>query len=342
MEPKLFNYEIATIAEALYGEIENEETSRSAWAYSLYYVLCKSCGKKPPASPKWEDNYKQWNIDHLYRGALSSKAKKGKIPVCSVISSQKLRNGIKITIGVLGTREMKVDVSISKTLFEDLYAKSLNENRLFILESEVEQIISALGEIGLRENTAAQNCRIDALWRMVKEIRTVYCDAEADDKAFIETVIGAALFYLPHPVNECFNGYCSFDALRNALKDKRIVKEHLFPRKRAGKDVLENNYNRELFYNKVKDEYRTFMYLTSEENKATINYEGTHDEALSRLNIIKFPNITPNPFIKNHTLFKNFINWAKLQVSKNKEIVLEEAEELLNRFLAIRCNDKNS
>ena len=130
--------------------------------------------------------------------------------------------------------------------------------------------------------------------------------------------------YLPITIN----------ALNKELKDEKgVTKEHLFPRKRAGKDVLTNSYTLEQFFKKVKEEYRIFMYLTSEENKSTINYEGTHDEELERLNIRKFPVSELNLFYKNHTFVNKFTSWAKPRVSKRQDILVDDAEELLKEFL---------
>lgn len=112
-----------------------------------------------------------------------------------------------------------------------------------------------------------------------------------------------------------------------------MVKEHLFPRKKAGKDVLENEYSKDAFYRNVKDHYRIFMYLTPDENAATVNFEGEHDDVLGKLGIEKFPQRPENPFIKNHTLFKNFISWTKARVPKNENLTIVEAERLLDEFL---------
>ncbi len=335
MDKKLFNYEIAAIAEALYSELEIIEASRSAWAFSIYYALMKCYGHDIPM-PKWKDKYKQWNIDHLYRGSLSSKSKQKLIPGCNIINCKKNKKAVLIKGEINGSRDFGFEVSIEKKYFNGLYTPVVNETHLFILESEVDEILNALGEITITENTGSQSCKITALWQLVNEIRKVYDDTGKDEKDFIETVIGAAIFYLPHPVNECFNGYSSISALNNALKEKRIVKEHLFPRKRAGKDVLEKVYTKEEFYSKVKNEYRIFMYLTSEENKLTINYEGTHNEELKRLHIQKFPKNGNSPFDKNHTLYKNFICWAKPKISKNKDVTIDEVEQLLSEFIQSR------
>jgi len=337
MQEKLYNYQIASITESLYGEIENIETSRSTWAFSLYYALMKSNGNEIPL-PEWEDDYKQWNIDHLYRGGLSSKNKQKMIPSCTIVNCKKNKKGVHIIGKLTGTRDIEFQVSIEKKHFKGLFSPGLNNTHLFLLDSEVDVILEALCEITNRENTETQNRKIETVWELVNEIRRVYNNAGKEEKDFIETVIGAAIFYLPHPVNECFNGYCSVSALNNALKESRVVKEHLVPRKRAGNSVLVKECSKDEFVKKIKDEYRIFMYLTSEENQLTINYEGTHDEELTRLKIQKFPKRENSPFFKKHTLYKNFICWAKPKLSKNNELTIEEAEQWLDEFLQEKNN----
>jgi hypothetical protein len=329
---KFFNYEIAAITEALYTGIENLENTRRAWAYSLYYAILNSLMVKIDP-PEWEEAHKQWNIDHLYRGALSSRKKQEKPPVFEIRKVTKKENALVVN-GQLSSIEIRdLEFTLSKENFSDLTEPAVNENRLLLGETEVGEMLDSIAEISVRDYTHAQHSKIEALWSLVNEIREMYHRANREGKEYIETVIGAAVFYLPHPVNECFNGYCSLRALNNTLKDQRMVKEHLFPRKLAGRDVLENKYRKEVFYTRVKDHYRIFMYLTPDENAATVNFEGTHDDVLRKLGIEKFPQRENNPFVKNHTLFKNYISWAKVRVPKNGNLTIEEAERLLNEFL---------
>ncbi len=329
---KFFNYEIAAITEALYTGIESHENARGAWAFSLYYAILKSLGSRIPA-PEWEEAYSQWNIDHLYRGALASRKKQEKPPVFEVRNVTRKKNGVVVKGRLKSTEISELEITLSEGNFSDLIKRDVNETHLFLREAEVDEILSAIGEINATKYTHAQNSKIEALWNLVNEIREMYHRADREGKEYIETVIGAAVFYLPHPVNECFNGYCSIRALNNTVKEQRMVKEHLFPRKKAGKDVLEKEYPKDAFYTRVKDLYRIFMYLTPDENAATVNFEGTHDDVLRRLGIGKFPQRPENPFIKNHTLFKNFIAWTKARVPKNKDLTIEEAEQLLDEFL---------
>lgn len=213
MKTNLFNYQIAAIVETLYGEIDTLETSRDVWAFSLYYVIMKSCGNRI-LEPRWENEYKQWNIAHLYRGALSSKNKQNTIPTCRITNIKKGKSNIKLKGEVESNIGANFEIEIKKSLFKDLYNKTLNKSHLFILESEVEEIINALSEIGLKKNTAAQNSKIECLWKMINELRKVYKESGTEEKEYLETIIGAALFYLPHPVNGCFNGFCSINCNR--------------------------------------------------------------------------------------------------------------------------------
>lgn len=92
----------------------------------------------------------------------------------------------------------------------------------------------------------------------------------------------------------------------------------MYPRKMTGRDVLENNYPKEVFYTRVKDHYRIFMYLTPDENAATINFEGTHEDALRRLGIEKFPQRQKNPFIKTTLCLKTISPGRKPGSPKQK------------------------
>lgn len=331
---KLFNYELAAITEAIYGEIENLENARRAWAFSLYYAILNSLGYKIDL-PEWEEAYNQWNTDHLYRGALASRKKQKNPPVFEIrnVTKNKKKDFVVVKGQLNGNEVRELEITLSTENFSDLIEPGVNETRLFLCDTEVIEILDAVAEISVRVYSHAQKSKIEALWTLVNEIRELYSGANREGKEYIETVIGAAVFYLPHPVNECFNGYCSIRALNNTLKEKRMVKEHLYPRKQAGKDVLEKEYSRDDFYHNVKDYFRIFMYLTPDENAATVNFEGTHDDVLRRLGIGKFPQRPENPFIKNHTLFKNFIAWTKARVPKNKDLTIEEAEQLLDEFL---------
>jgi hypothetical protein len=336
MKNKLKNYEIAALVEALYNEISNSEASRGAWAYSLYYVLMLHFNKKIP-NPIWEEEYNQWNIDHLYRSAISSKRNREELVQCTIYS-RKVQNGDVEIEFTLSSKIDKLKCQVKKSQFELLFSEVTNRDHLFILKREVDEILSLLQESEPEIVTTLENQKIKTLWNIIVAIRSVYEKASPQERDFIETTIGAAIFYLPHPVNECFNGYLSINALNDEISGKKGVKEHIFPRKRAGKKVLDSVKSFAEFECLIKTDLRIFMYLTSVENQMTINYEGTHEDELAKLKIEKFPILSPSPFKFNHRYYKKFVRWARSQ-ENGKFIGLNQANDLLDRFLKIEKSE---
>jgi len=331
MTNTLYNYEIAALTEALYNEISDNEASRGAWAYSIYYALMQHFYKTIP-NPTWEEEYKQWNIDHLYRSATSSKRKRNDVVQCTIHSRKEQNGEIDIEF-TLSSRIDKLKCHLKKSQYELLYSATTNREHLFILEKEVDEILSLLKESEAEIVTALETQKIKTLWHIIVAIRSIYEEASPQEKDYIETTIGAALFYLPHPKNECFNGYVSINALNDEINGKKVVSEHIFPRKRAGSRVLKTVFNFDDFEKLIKSELRIFMYLTATENKATINFVGTHDETLNQLKIKKFPTAESSPFEFKHTYYKKFLRWVRIHSNK-KPLEIDEANELLNRFLS--------
>lgn len=75
---------------------------------------------------------------------------------------------------------------------------------------------------------------------IVMQLAEIYeNEANADQKKFIETMVGAAIFYLPH--NEKYwTGKISENAYQQLKMNgnTRLTKEHQFPRKIAAKQLL--------------------------------------------------------------------------------------------------------
>jgi hypothetical protein len=113
---------------------------------------------------------------------------------------------------------------------------------------------------------------------VIVSIRDVYCRAEKQQKAFIETMVGAAIWYKPKPKN-AWTGFISLEALKAFHPDSGIVspklsEEHVYPRKVAARLLLENmkldgNTLLELFTTK----YGRLHYITPDENKAVIRFQ---------------------------------------------------------------------
>ena len=128
----------------------------------------------------------------------------------------------------------------------------------------------------IKDKKLHEKCRV--LTKCIVNISDIYRNSNDDQKRFIETMIGAAVFYLPN--NHLWSGKCSEEALK-LLKQKEIsklVKEHDFPRKLAAKELLTSELDNlkksedrllELYTTK----YGKWNYVTRNENKLLAKYQ---------------------------------------------------------------------
>lgn len=123
-------------------------------------------------------------------------------------------------------------------------------------------------------------CRV--LEKVIVRTAEIYNDAETNQvqKALLETMLGAAIWYLPGS-NELYSGKISKSAeekLREGMPLSKLTKEHGFPRKQAGKELLSElcfslgqgeNKLGQLYLNK----YGKFNLVLSRENKDLIKFQ---------------------------------------------------------------------
>ena len=88
-----------------------------------------------------------------------------------------------------------------------------------------------------------QRCK--TLAAVVRKLRPLYQKKNAitTQKDLLETIIGAAIWYLPE-CDELFSGKMSSKALKACERDRtewgRLTKDHCYTRKRAGADLLKS------------------------------------------------------------------------------------------------------
>lgn len=183
-----------------------------------------------------------------------------------------------------------------------------------------------------RTDEEARESKFRALWNILNAVRPVYQQTENEqERSYMETVVGAAVFYLPN-LNEHFSGYISLNALIGYVSGNRRVKDHMYPRKLAARDLLAQ----ELTAEELKERYHLhlaqFMYVTATENSMLVNYyeehEG-HDQALAAFQIHKFPGDGHEKF-KDHRELEDFI--SLLRPSELRGIDLFGLHELLRTF----------
>jgi hypothetical protein len=127
-----------------------------------------------------------------------------------------------------------------------------------------------------REEKISSHCNV--LAESIASIRHVYARAEKQQKAFIETMVGAAIWYIPKPKN-AWTGFISLEAIKSFHPDSNIAKpkfseEHVYPRKVAARLLLEDksldgSRLLELFRNK----FGRLHYITPDENKTVIRFQ---------------------------------------------------------------------
>lgn len=138
-------------------------------------------------------------------------------------------------------------------------------------------------------NDLTEKCKL--LTDMLKATKELYHATTTNDeqRGLLETIIGAAIWYLPSHRNELYSGFASVALLKDIcekeLKDIKWTEEHSFPRKIAGNRL----YNEHIQKINIDAQFLKDLYLTQ----------------LGRFNIVTtFENNT----LKRFSTVDNFVN----------------------------------
>ncbi len=125
-----------------------------------------------------------------------------------------------------------------------------------------------------REEKLSQRCEV--LAAVVTTLRELYPSATQTQKELLETIVGAAIWYLP----ECdglFSGKMSAKALEACTRDpkewSKLTKEHFYPRKRAGADLLSDSetlWTKEMILDGFRKKWGRYHRVTKAENRALV------------------------------------------------------------------------
>jgi hypothetical protein len=127
-----------------------------------------------------------------------------------------------------------------------------------------------------REEKIRLHCSV--LAEVILAIRPVYLRAAKPQQALLETMIGAAIWYIPKPV-DAWTGKISKKALAqlhpdSGTKKVRLSEEHVYPRKIAAKRLIQNkDLTAKGMESIFREEYGRLHYITPEENKAAIRFQ---------------------------------------------------------------------
>lgn len=125
----------------------------------------------------------------------------------------------------------------------------------------------------MNEKKIKERCCV--LKKCIINLAEIYHDADTseDQKRLIETMIGAAIWYLPSDLN-LWTGKVSEEALKLIKSGKpisKLTKEHEFPRKLAAREALTSELeNLKMIEDKLCElymsKYGKFNYVTKNEN----------------------------------------------------------------------------
>jgi hypothetical protein len=147
------------------------------------------------------------------------------------------------------------------------------------------------------------------------------------DKTFFQTVLGAAIYYLPHP-ERCWNRRISLNVINHVLEGGNKVKDHIIPRKLAAKNLLElaNPSSLNEFDTVYWEVYSKFTYVTTNENYQLRNYYNnglTYDKAANEIGILWFDKLINHLELRNfmkYLIDKNLDNLNIIELSRQLEI----------------------
>jgi homoaconitase/3-isopropylmalate dehydratase large subunit len=131
----------------------------------------------------------------------------------------------------------------------------------------------------MKQNKLNERCVV--LEKLIIQAEKLYSDPMVtnDQKAFLETVIGAGIWYLPHSEKDFWSRRMSKEAKKIFDKDKKkyhLTKDHKFPRKQAARKLLSSdfkNFAQESLLDLYKSQYGIFHYVTKDENRKLIKYQ---------------------------------------------------------------------
>ena len=127
-----------------------------------------------------------------------------------------------------------------------------------------------------REIRLCEQC--DVVASLITAMRPVYEAANAQQRALLETIVGAAIWYIPKPVH-AWTGRISHGALmafhpESGNSRPRLSEEHVYPRKVAARLLLSDlDLTGESMAHQFREKYGRVHFITSEENKAVQRHQ---------------------------------------------------------------------
>lgn len=133
-----------------------------------------------------------------------------------------------------------------------------------------------------REEKLKEKCQ--SLLDIVRQVAPLYLRSVTTElqRHYIETVIGAAIWYLPED-EFCWTGNISLEAIRsyhpdNPIKPKALSKDHDYPRKLAAVELLTKDWAKianplDELIRLYREKFGRFNYITQTENRRLMQHQ---------------------------------------------------------------------
>lgn len=348
------NAETYLLTQQLELNCENHEIFNNKWKFAIFHSLRVS-NTEVNLTIEWT-LHNEWNIQHHFRSAKQV-VKRNKMELLhytinriddvnaeirATFINQNLNDGHPNEVTFLYNQ---------RGFLNELWDRQYPPGRSILFNQEECEIIynASLDELNDDKNEKPNalipdpnptHFKFHVLSGLLSAVQPLYNAMQEDShKAYYETVIGAAIFYLPLDVKNHFSGFISINAIRSYLRCERIVRDHMIPRRLAARmlltDQIPNGAGLMDAFNTV---YAKFMYVSVYENILLVNYfnnYNNYDDALIALNIDKFPVNVEDKFNTNREL-TGYLRYLMERVNEEQinieEIDTDTATTHLNYF----------
>lgn len=337
-ERHLISYIIIDKLNERYDDIFDSKT--------LIYLLCATADQtEEPDQLLNNINQNNFSIYHKAR------ASKSKYSIDRIIYNDNFisidNNNVIIQWEIDNTPRSLTISEIPEYLDDNEYLINSLKNSSYAIRLDLLNKIKSLAN---DEENDAVHPKINALYNLIKAIsgdenlnsQIQNDENPGEEERFLQTVIGAALFYCPSRINDHWDGKISIEALKNKVFERgSITKDHQIPRRLGAINLMSRVINNEIrspegLQNYYDEHLAKFTFVTPEENRRLVNYflEYTNYETASDANgIISFPD--QQRFVSKLVLNRFISHLQGLRLNENNFIsrVYNELNDLNDDFL---------
>lgn len=351
--------QIALLTKYIFDKLTTTDYHPLDWRTAIYAALLEGNIKNPNLDYNY-GNYNTWKIDHQWRGNINNIDQK--LQSCNFTMNND--NEIIFNCSFIDEINTQTPNQIRNIYNEEISLKTTNlstqlwtnvgPNNIKVLNTVAESeflhnsilkvfINDDEEPISINDEKIDDDFPLNEIHVKVKSFHQLYISlfdsykentANEQDKSFFQTVLGAAIFYLPHP-ESCWDGRISVKAINHAIEGGKLVKDHIIPRKLASKILLElpKPLSIDEFNAVYWEVYSKFTYVTTKENYKLRNYyidNLDYNTAASKSEIEWFEKGLRNP-TPNARDLKEFLGY--LINNGRKSLNINDLNKLSDEFI---------